>query len=196
LENNILKLDIEKAHMAGDNNGINSGEMRSATFIAQLATAGFLILGMFGLWWQSADPKARLERIEDIINAERKEFLTNYVSLREHIDLIKRIEENFTVLKAREDTLLSKAEFAAWKIERDKYIDGLVAQIISVQRELTEYKGQIGYTKEAAIAHAVEERQYNEDVRARIDKLYGLYQEVFNAQLQYAARQAPLAQPK
>jgi hypothetical protein len=164
--------------------GAINGEMRSATFIAQLATAGFLILGMFGLWWQTADPKARLERIEDIINAERKEFLTNYVSLREHIDLIKRIEENFSSLKAREDTLLSKPEFAAWKVERDKYIDGIVTQIVTLQQEFTEYKSKIGYTKEAAIAHFNEERQYNEDVRARIDKLYSLYEQLLTQQLQ------------
>jgi hypothetical protein len=158
-------------------------EFKSATFIAQLATAGFLVLGMFGLWWQSADPKARLERIEDIINAERKEFLTNYVSLREHLELIKRLEDNFTVIKGREENLLTKSEFAAWKLERDKYIDGVVAQIISLQHELTDYKSAIGYTKESALSHFAEERQYNEDVRARIDKLYALYQDLLNAQL-------------
>jgi hypothetical protein len=191
LENDILEIYVEKYYMADGNGGFNSGEMRSATFIAQLATAGFLILGMFGLWWQTADPKARLERIEDIINAERKEFLTNYVSLREHIDLIKRLEENFSLIKTTESTLLSKAEFAAWKIERDKYVDGIVNQLLSVQKELTDYKSYIGYTKEAASFHFSEERQYNEDVRARIDKLYGLYQDLLSSQLQIRNSQHP-----
>jgi hypothetical protein len=165
-----------------------NGEFRSATFIAQLATAGFLILGMFGLWWQSADPKARLERIEDIINAERKEFLTNYVSLREHLELIKRLEDNFTLVKTKEEGLLTKAEFAAWKLERDKYIDSVVTQLMGVQRELTEYKTNIGYTKESAAVAINEVHQYNDDVKARIEKLYALYQEIFQAQIQYNNR--------
>jgi hypothetical protein len=180
---------LEDVLESNDNMSQTNGEFKSATFIAQLATAGFLILGMFGLWWQSADPKARLERIEDIINSERKDFSTNYVSLREHIDLIKRIEENFSLLKTKEDSLLSKAEFAAWKIERDKYLDTIIANIMSLQKELTEYKTSIGFTKEAAASHFLEEKQYNEDVRARIDKLYTLYQSLLEVQLQFKQQQ-------
>ena len=45
------------------NGGYSNGRNGSGVFaIAQLASTGVLILGMFGLWWQSADPKARLDK--------------------------------------------------------------------------------------------------------------------------------------
>lgn len=94
----------------------------SITHIAQLAGTGALLLGMFGLWWASADPKARLDKIEanqldnrkelnESLTSLRKdlgEILNHYVTLREHNDLLAQVA-----------TLMPKVQFEAWKSERD-----------------------------------------------------------------------------
>ena len=122
----------------GNGNGYSNGRGgtgASGVFqIAQLASTGVLILGMFGLWWQSADPKSRLDKIEvnqidnrkelnEVITSLRKDISNNYTSLREHNDLNSRVKEELVTLSQKDNAFVTKNQFEAWKTERDKLVD-------------------------------------------------------------------------
>jgi hypothetical protein len=113
-------------------NGSNGGNGGRNFQIAQLASTGVLLIAMFGLWWQSADPRARLDKIEvnqadnrkelnESLSGLRKEISQNYTSFREHTDLISRLKSENEELAKKIDMLLPKAEFNSWKEERSVF---------------------------------------------------------------------------
>lgn len=132
-------------------NSSNGNGNRSVYAIAQLASTGVLILGMFGLWWQSADPKARLDKIEnvqldnrkelnDIITGLRKDIAERYVSQREHSETQNRIkaaeEEEY-----RNHTLsLPKSEFEAWRRERDTLVKTELGRLDLIEADIKNLK--------------------------------------------------------
>lgn len=140
--------------MANGNGNGNGNDRIGIVGIAHLASTGVLLLGMFGLWWQSADPRARLDKIEatqldnrkelnEVITGLRRELSTNYVSLREHNDIQKEI-----------DSKLSRVQFEAWKEERDRTVEKLLVSII---KQIDQNRADIEIMK----AHAITRDEHN-----------------------------------
>ena len=98
------------------------------------------VVVVFGFWWNSVDPKPRLEKIEQTAMDLTKEFAKTYVTLREHNDLQARLKEEIVhlseTLKSINDTFLTKAEFEAWKRERDVYLATIVKNIDNHDKEI------------------------------------------------------------
>ena len=166
-------------------NGNGNGNGRiSVVSVAQLASIGVLILMMIGLWWQSADPKGRLDKIEnnivdnrrelnDGLNAIRKEIPERYVTQREHLDLQNRLVAEVEVAHRTHDGLLLKAQLEAWKTERDLYIADIVKKIDQLRNDVRDLHGRIAPREEISTMHSI--------LKDRLDQLYALYRETQKA---------------
>lgn len=93
--------------------------------IASLGAIGVLALGMFGMWWGSADPGRRIDKLEttvidvrkessEVTTSMRKELNENIASIRremgsgflttrEHADFVTRSRENIARVEAAAD---------------------------------------------------------------------------------------------
>jgi hypothetical protein len=140
--------------------------------LTQIVSTGVLIVAMFGFWWNSADPKSRLDKVEASILENRKEFIEadaklraeldgSYLKIREHRDFVERVEKEINQLEAESKLRLSQTEFKAWKEERDHIITLIEAEI----------------NRKAS-------QQQLEEQRARIEKLYALIEKLLDWQRQ------------
>jgi hypothetical protein len=192
---------------------------------AQWAPTAVLLLALFGFWWASADPRSRLDKIEatqsenrkelnETITGLRKEFSTNYLSLREHIDLQARIKSELEQLSKKDDEKLTKVQFEAWKVERDKLIEAIQKSIGVLDNDVRELKGGLVTRNESTGRWAQFDRQDAEMQRRlevlsaqlekmkdlavtnplvesqthRIDQLYALVREIQNHIFELNAR--------
>jgi hypothetical protein len=197
--------------MAENNNNGGNGNKNIMT-IAQLASTGVLILGMFGLWWQSADPKTRLDKIEttqvdnrkelnEVITSLRKDFSSNYVSLREHNDLISRLKTEVESLDKADGQFMTKTQFDTWNHERNRFVDEELKRLRGIEDEINVVRKET-IPREEADAKWLSQSKLNEDLNhriedrvsrftadevwknntSRLDKIYQLY-EVLQAQI-------------
>lgn len=131
----------------GGGKGNGNGNGNGKGVVTQWIPSVVMVLGLFGFWWATADPKARLDKIEanqadnrkelnEAITSLRKEGVANYVSLREHLDLVSRFKNELDHLEKKDESFLTKAQFEAWKTERDLYISSLVKRIDFLRDEI------------------------------------------------------------
>src|SRR5271157_5628920 len=105
--------------------------------ISQLSAQGFIpmaavvaIITVFGFWWNTADPRSRLDKIEQTAIDLSREVAKTYVTLLAHKDLQDRLLTQMSDLQKKEEelrnTLLIKAQFDAWKLERDLFLTTII----------------------------------------------------------------------
>lgn len=183
----IIPEKVQTTRMANNNgNGKNGGLLQ----IAQLASTGVLILGMFGMWWQTADPRTRLDKIEttqvdnrrelnEKISSLQKEISTNFVSLREHNDLTQRLKIQADHLSEKDLTLMPKIQFDTWKTERDLYLSTIQKRIDDTIKHIESLERTVEKLRETGATNISIEL-----LNKRIDQLYNLYREVLSKMTQ------------
>src|SRR5271157_5448083 len=115
--------------------------------ISQLSAQGFIpmaavvaIITVFGFWWNTADPRIRLDRIEQTAVDLSREIAKTYVTLLAHKDLQDRILTQMSDLQRKDEdlrnTLLTKAQFEAWKLERDAFLATIIKNVDAIEVKL------------------------------------------------------------
>jgi len=128
----------------------NGNGSKSIFAIAQLASTGVLILGMFGLWWQSADPKSRLDKIEtvqldnrkelnDTLAALRKDIAERYVSQRELENINRRLQKAEEEEAANHPLSLPKSVFEAWRSENENFVKNELQEFNQIKEDLKNF---------------------------------------------------------
>ena len=89
---------------------------------------GVLVIGisLFGLWWNAADPRARMEKIEEIQRENRKELIESIARVRSDVDKEYTSLREHTDLQNKVAGLMTKAEFDGWKKERDLFLNNFL----------------------------------------------------------------------
>ncbi len=127
----------------------------------------FVVLGVFGAWWSAANPSARLEKIENTAIDLANKITITYTTLKAHEDLQNRLLADISELKKRDEESrnlsLTRAQFEAWKTERDLYLSELVKRLDRMRED-----------ERLMVTHQ-EFLTATANVKDRIDQLYSLY---------------------
>jgi len=119
----------------GNGNGSGSSLTKREGFISLAALAAFVVI--FNMWWNVADPRQRLDKIEAVALEAHKDLILTYTTLREHKELQEALKTQITQLERKDEEvrslMLTKAQFEAWKAERDVYLAAIVKQVDEVK---------------------------------------------------------------
>jgi len=115
----------------GNGNENGRGITPREGFVSVAAVVAFVVV--FAFWWSVADPRTRLDKIEQTALESHKDFILTYTTLREHKELQNLLATQITELQKKDDEtrsmLLTKAQFEAWRLERDLYITSISKRI-------------------------------------------------------------------
>lgn len=116
-------------------NGNGRGITPREGFVSVAAVVSFVVV--FAFWWSVADPRARLDKIEQTATEAHKEFVLTYTTLREHKELQNLLATQIAELQKKDEEvrslMLTKAQFEAWSVERNLYLASIVKQIDEVK---------------------------------------------------------------
>ena len=166
-------------------NGNGRGITPREGFVSVAAVVGFVVV--FAFWWSVADPRQRLDKIEQVALEAHKEFVLTYTTLREHKELQNLLATQINELQKKDEEvrqlILTKAQFEAWKVERDLYIADMVKRIDRMREDTREIQGRIVPREEITIAHNT--------FKDRFEQLYALYRETQKAFHDIEMREIP-----
>ena len=104
-------------------------------FVSVAAVVAFVVV--FAFWWNVADPRARLDKIEAVALEAHKDLILTYTTLREHKELQDALKTQIDVLQKKDEEvralMLTKAQFEAWSVERNLYLSSIVKQIDEIK---------------------------------------------------------------
>ena len=127
-------------------------------------------IAIFSVWWNAANPTVRLDRIEQTASELSNKIAVTYVTLKAHEDLQNRLLADIAELKKRDEESrnlsLTRAQFEAWKTERDLYLSELVKRLDRMRED-----------ERLMVTHQ-EFLTATANVKDRIDQLYSLYRQL------------------
>ena len=96
-------------------------------------SAIFGFAAIFAVWWDAANPTARLDKIEATATTLAKDVGITYATIRAHEDLQARLLSQLATLDKKEDETrslaLTRLQFEAWREERTRYISEIVKRL-------------------------------------------------------------------
>jgi len=157
-----------EAGRVANGNGYKNGNGNAwASGLVNIASSGVL-LAVFVIWWQTADPSKRIDKISD----DQRLYLTK----AEHVEFSTRMENSIKQLLEKNDTLVTKEAFKAWQVERDHLIG-------TIEKRLEDFRNYTVnfYEKFEALPNTYTTRNETlKDLKIyditqnRIDRVYGL----------------------
>ena len=143
----------------------NNSLMQTGNFVPVAALTVFVVLLAF--WWSSANPSGRLDKIETVASQLAKDVSVTYATIHAHEDLQARLLAQIGTLEKRDEEgrniALSRAQFEAWKTERDLYLNSIMKRIEFIEARLV--------SREEHAAAVV-------NIKDRLEKLYELYRDL------------------
>ena len=106
--------------------------------VSVAAVLGFAAI--FAVWWNAANPSARLDKIEQTAAQLAKDSGITYATIRAHEDLQARLLAQLAVLEKRDEETralaLTRMQFEAWKTERDMYISEMMKRMDRIRSDV------------------------------------------------------------